>query len=337
VPVTARLPSMPKYSYGGQALVEGVLMRGRDAIAVAMRHPDGRIVWASEPLQSGFRGSRLAKLPLIRGLVVLYETLIVGSRWLVRSAGLQAADEGVELGKGGIAIMLLITMGLVIGLFFLLPLFVASVTTQGQSDFLQHLVEGFVRVALFIGYLLIISRAGDVKRVFQYHGAEHMTIHALEHGDPLNVNAVRRYPTAHQRCGTEFLVVVIILSILAFSLIGRQEPLIMIVSRILLIPVIAAVGYEILRFGARHRGNPIIKALFLPGIWVQMITTKQPTDDMIEVAIVSMEEALRADGETLPEDAGVLARVPLESIERAGARREGPATPEPAETPPAAS
>jgi uncharacterized protein YqhQ len=328
---------MPKYSYGGQALVEGVLMRGRDAIAVAMRHPDGRIVWASEPLQSGFRGSRLAKLPLIRGLVVLYETLIVGSRWLVRSAGLQAADEGVELGKGGIALMLLITMALVIGLFFLLPLFVASVTTQGQSDFLQHLVEGVVRVALFIGYLLVISRAGDVRRVFQYHGAEHMTIHALEHGDPLNVNQVRKYPTAHQRCGTEFLVVVIILSILAFSLIGRQEPLIMIVSRILLIPVIAAVGYEILRFGARHRGNPIIKALFLPGIWVQMITTKQPTDDMIEVAIVSMEEALRADGETLPEDAGVLARVPLESVERAAPRLEGPATPEPAETPPAAS
>jgi uncharacterized protein YqhQ len=328
---------MPKYSYGGQALVEGVLMRGRDAIAVAMRHPDGRIVYASEPLQTSFRGSRIAKLPLIRGLVVLYETLIVGSRWLVRSAGLQAADEGVELGKGGIAIMLLITLALVIGLFFLLPLFVASVTTQGQSDFLQHLVEGIVRVALFIGYLLVISRAGDVRRVFQYHGAEHMTIHALEHGDPLNVNEVRKYPTAHQRCGTEFLVVVIILSILAFSLIGRQEPLIMIISRILLIPVIAAIGYEILRFGARHRGNPIIKALFLPGIWVQAITTKQPTDDMIEVAIVSMEEALRADGETLPEDAGVLARTPLEAVERAGARREGPATPEPAETPPAAS
>ena len=328
---------MPRYSYGGQALVEGVLMRGRDAIAVAMRHPDGRIVWAAEPLESGFRGSRIAKLPFIRGLVVLYETLIVGSRWLVRSAGLQAADEGVELGKGSVAIMLLITMALVIGIFFLLPLFIASATTAGQSDFLQHLVEGIVRVVLFIGYLLLISRAGDVKRVFQYHGAEHMTIHALEHGDPLNVNAVRKYPTAHQRCGTEFLVVVIVLSILAFSLIGRQEPVVMVTSRILLIPAIAAVGYELLRFGARNRGNPIVKALFLPGIWVQMITTKQPTDDMIEVAIVSMEEALRADGESLPEDAGVLARVPLEAVEAVGVRREGPSTPEPAEPPPATS
>jgi len=136
--------------------------------------------------------------------------------------------------------------------------------------------------------------------VFQYHGAEHMTIHALEAGDPLTTEKVRQYPTAHPRCGTEFLVIVIILSILAFSLIGRQEPLLMVASRIALIPVIAALGYEILRFGARHRGNAIIRALYLPGIWVQMITTKQPTDDQIEVAIVSMEQALQADGEAVP-------------------------------------
>ena len=328
---------MPKYSYGGQALVEGVLMRGRDAIAVALRHPDGRIVWAAEPLQSGFRGKRVAKLPFVRGLVVLYETLIMGSRWLVRSASLQAADEGVELGKGSIALMLLITMGAVIGIFFLLPLFIASATTGGQGDFVQHLVEGLVRVALFIGYLLLISRAGDIKRVFQYHGAEHMTIHALEHNDPLTVNEIRKYPTAHQRCGTEFLVVVIILSILAFSLVGKQDAVAMVLSRIILIPVIAAVGYEILRFGAKHRGNPIIKALFLPGIWVQMITTKQPTDDMIEVAIVSMEEALRADGEPLPADSGYLPRTPLELVEPAKARREGSTAPEPAEPPPAST
>ena len=328
---------MPKYSYGGQALVEGVLMRGRDAIAVALRHPDGRIVWAAEPLQSGFRGKRIAKLPFVRGLVVLYETLIVGSRWLVRSAGLQAADEGVELGKGSVAVMLLITMSAVIGIFFLLPLFVASATTGGQSDFVQHLVEGLVRVLLFIGYLLLISRAGDIKRVFQYHGAEHMTIHALEHNVPLRVAEIRKFPTAHQRCGTEFLVVVIILSIIAFSLVGKQDAIAMVASRILLIPVIAAVGYEILRFGAKHRGNLIIKALFLPGIWVQMITTKQPTDDMIEVAIVSMEEALRADGEPALPESGYLPRTPLETVEAELALRKKAATPEPAEPPPAAT
>jgi uncharacterized protein YqhQ len=289
-------------------------MRGRDAIAVALRHPNGNIVYAQERLDTGFHGSRIAKLPFVRGLVVLYETLIVGSRWLVRSAGLQAADDGVELGKGSVAIMLLITFAAVIGIFFLVPLFVASATTGGQGDFVQHLIEGFVRVALFIGYLLLISRAGDVRRVFQYHGAEHMTIHALEHGDPLTTENIRRYPTAHQRCGTEFLVIVIILSIFAFALIGRQEPLAMILSRVALIPVIAAVGYEILRFGAKHRGNPLIRALYLPGIWVQMITTKQPTDDQIEVAIVSMERALEADGEEIPVGSADLANEPLDKV-----------------------
>ena len=317
---------MARYTYGGQALVEGVLMRGRDAIAVAFRHPSGRIVWAQERLDSGFHGSRPAKLPFVRGLVVLYETLIVGSRWLVRSAGLQVEDEGVELGKGGIAVMLIVTLAVVVGIFFLLPLFVASATTGGQGDFAQHIVEGVVRVALFIGYLLLISRAGDVSRVFQYHGAEHMTIHALEHNDPLTVENVRKYPTAHQRCGTEFLVIVIILSILAFSLIGKQDPVLMVLSRIALIPVIAAVGYEILRFGAKHRGNPIIRALYLPGIWVQMITTKQPTDDQIEVAIVSMEQALLADNETDPEGSADFPREPLDpSRSRASVQVQPPA------------
>ncbi len=292
-------------------------MRGRNAIAVALRHPDGRIVWATERLDSGFHGSRWARFPFVRGLVVLYETLIVGTRWLVRSAGVAASEEGVELGKGPVALMLLITFGLAIGIFFLLPLLLASATTGSvKSDIAQHLVEGLIRVAMFLGYLILISRAGDVRRVFQYHGAEHMTIHALEHGDPLEPAAVRQYPTAHQRCGTEFLVIVVMLSILAFSLVGKQTPVIMVGSRILLIPVIAAVGYELLRLGARHRKNPVVHALLLPGIWVQKITTKQPTDDMIEVAIVSMEQALIADGEALPEGAGTLAREPLDGMPR---------------------
>jgi uncharacterized protein YqhQ len=298
---------MPRYSYGGQALIEGVLMRGRDAIAVALRHPDGRIVYATERLDSGVHGARWTKLPFLRGLVVLYETLFVGTRWLVRSASLQAAgtgedgDEGVELGKGSIALMLGLTLVAGVGIFFLLPLLIASVTTANiQNGLVQHLVEGVIRVAIFLGYLLLIAQAEDVRRVFQYHGAEHMTIHALEAGDPLVVDAVRKYPTAHPRCGTEFLVVVIALSIVAFSLVGRTDPVTMVGSRIALIPVIAAVGYEILKWGAKHRGNPIVRAIMYPGILVQKITTRQPTDDMIEVAIVSMEQALQADGETLP-------------------------------------
>jgi uncharacterized protein YqhQ len=303
---------MPRFTYGGQALIEGVMMRGRDAVAVALRHPDGRIVWATERLESGFRGKRAAKAPFVRGLVVLYETLVMGTRWLVRSAGLQAEDEGVEIGKSGVALMLGITAVLGIGLFFILPLVVATFTAgQIENDIVQHLVEGLVRVLIFIAYLAVISRTPDIHRVFQYHGAEHMTIHALEHDDPLRPDAIRKYPTAHPRCGTEFLVVVILLSILAFSLVGRQSPVVMIASRILLIPVIAAVGYEILRLGARHRGNPVIRVLMYPGILVQMITTKEPTDDMIEVAIVAMEETLRADGEPVPDGGLGLARAPM--------------------------
>jgi uncharacterized protein YqhQ len=296
---------MPRFNYGGQALIEGVLMRGRDAIAVAFRHPDGRIVWATERLDSGFHGTRWSRLPFVRGLVVLYETLVVGTRWLIRSASIQAEEEGVELGRWSVALMLGITAVLGIGVFFLLPLFVASVTAGDiENGLVQHLFEGLIRVAIFLGYLVLIAQMPDIRRVFQYHGAEHMTIHALEHDDPLEPAAVRRYPTAHPRCGTEFLVVVIALSILAFSLVGRQDAVVMVGSRILLIPVIASVGYELLRLGARYRANPVVRAIMWPGILVQMITTRQPTDD-------TMEGALRADGEVAPAGAARLARDPL--------------------------
>ncbi len=262
---------------------------------------------------------------------------MVGTRWLVRSANVQASEEGVELGKGSIALMLGLTLAAGIGIFFLLPLFIASVTIQGPDHgFLQSLIEGLIRVAIFLGYLVLISRSPEIGRVFQYHGAEHMTIHALEAGDPLVVGAVRKYPTAHQRCGTEFLVVVILLSIIAFSLVGRQEPLVMIASRILLIPVIAAVGYEILRFGARHRKNPIMKVLLYPGLLVQMITTKQPTDDMIEVAIVSMEQALVADGEVVPAGSGDFDSRPMDLPAPADTVTDvpAPAAPPPPAVPP---
>ena len=304
---------MARFTYGGQALIEGVLMRGRDAIAVAFRHPDGRIVWAAEPLRTGPHGWRLAKAPLVRGLVVLYETLVVGTKWLVRSANLQASGEGVELGRGAVVLMLGLTLVLGVGVFFLLPLWVASVAASNvQAGWVQQLLEGVVRVAIFLGYLALIARTPDIRRVFEYHGAEHMTIHALEAGDPLTVGAIRKYPTAHPRCGTEFLVVVIILSILLFSLVGRQDATVMVGSRIVLIPVIAALGYELLRFGARYRANPVVKAIMAPGILVQMITTKEPSDDQIEVAIVSMEQALEADGEAVPPDSEVPEREPME-------------------------
>jgi uncharacterized protein YqhQ len=308
---------MARFNYGGQALIEGVLMRGRNAIAVAFRHPDGHIVWASEPLNSGPHAWRLAGAPFVRGLIVLYETLVVGTRWLIRSANVQVGEDE-ELGKGTVALMLGFTAVVGIGIFFILPLVVATFTTSNaKGDVAQHLVEGLVRVALFLGYLAVISRTPDIARVFQYHGAEHMTIHALESGNPLTTANVRRYPTAHPRCGTEFLVVLIALSIVAFSLVGKQEPLVMVGSRIVLIPVLAAVGYEILRWGAKHRANPIVKAIMWPGILVQMITTKQPTDAQIEVAIVSMQQAMEADGETVPDGSDQPERSPLDPVEPA--------------------
>jgi uncharacterized protein YqhQ len=326
---------MARFSYGGQALIEGVLMRGRDVIAVALRHPDGRIVWADEKLAVGFRATRWARLPFVRGLVVLYETLVVGTRWLVRSAGVAAVEDlapaapavssaptaspvvpapaadSAELGKGAIALMLGLTLVFGIGLFFFVPLLLAKAIAGGQSGYVERAVEGVIQVVIFLGYLSLIGRTSDVRRTFQYHGAEHMSIHALEAGDPLTVEAIRKYPTAHPRCGTEFLVVVILVSIVVFSLVGRQEIPIMVASRIVLIPVIAGISYELLRFGARHRGSRIVRWLFQPGIWVQKITTKQPTDDMLEVAIVSLEQALLADGEELPAGGNRIGRSPM--------------------------
>jgi uncharacterized protein YqhQ len=352
---------MAKFQYGGQALIEGVLMRGRNALAVAIRHPEGDIVWATERLDLGLRARRAMKLPFVRGLVLLYDTLVTGTRWLVRSATIQALaleeaeqrktppgssaamsvlstvlraplawivgaeesgepahysdpDAGAEpaapsaaeqgLGRGyGVAIggMLIVTFAIGIGIFFLLPLFLAQATVGRINQGLGlQLTEGAIRVVIFVGYLLLIGRAADVRRTFQYHGAEHMSIHTLEGGDPLTVEAARKYPTAHPRCGTEFLVVVLIVSIVAFALVGSLPPLWLVVSRVILIPVIAAVSYEILQFGARHRQYTLVRTLWSPGIWVQMITTKLPSDDMIEVAIVSLEHALLADGGDVP-------------------------------------
>ena len=369
---------MARFQYGGQALIEGVLMRGRNVLAVALRHPDGSIVWATERLDLGLRARRAMKLPLLRGLVVLYDTLVTGTRWLVRSATVQALaledgeakggpagpaallqtlailavapivgavtsdDDGSDhsdpgapaagtrgatgkpgaeegLGKGYTAAvggMLLFALLLGVGIFFLLPLFIAQATV-GRVDqgFGLQLSEGLIRVVIFIGYLLLVGRAADVRRTFEYHGAEHMSIHALEAGDPLTVEAARRYPTAHPRCGTEFLVVVLIVSILAFAVVGKLSPLWLVVSRVILVPVIAAVSYEVLQLGARNRRYALVRWLWSPGIWVQKITTRQPTDDMIEVALVSLQRALLADGNEIPAGSAVLACRPLSADE----------------------
>jgi uncharacterized protein YqhQ len=317
---------MARTDFGGQALLEGVLMRGRTAVGVAMRHPDGSIVSAAEPLNSVLHRNRFARAPFMRGIVLLYETLVIGTRWLMKSGSVQAEGEGEEMGRGTIAVTLVVTLALAVGLFVLLPLFLADATTRvtlgPDQALVQHLVEGLIRVAIFIGYLLLVSRSAEIRRTFQYHGAEHMTIHALEHEDPLDVEHVRQYPTAHPRCGTEFLVIFIILSILMFSLLVGQSLLVSIVGRILLVPVIASIAYELLRFGARHRDKAWLRWLYLPGIWLQGITTKQPDDSMIEVAIASMREALAANNEQAPAGSFDPPRRPIPLGAKKGAKEQ---------------
>ena len=260
---------MARFAYGGQALLEGVLMRGRDAIGVAVRGPDGRIFAAQEPLNSILHRNRFARAPFFRGIVVLYETLVIGTRWLMRSGSLAAAGEGVAMGRGTLAVTFATTIG-----------------DRGRAVRAAAAVPGAERHERghprrpgpgpapgrgphprrhLRGLPAGRQPLREIRRVFQYHGAEHMTIHALEHDDPLTIERIRRYPTAHPRCGTEFLVVFIIVSILLFSLLAGMALWIAIVGRILLIPVVAAVSYEILRWGAQHRQNWAVRWLFLPG------------------------------------------------------------------------
>lgn len=298
-------------------------MRGRDAIGVAVRGPDGQIFAGQEPLNSILHRNRFARAPFFRGVVVLYETLVIGTRWLMKSGSLAAAGEGVNFGGKAIAVTLLLTLGLAVGLFVLLPLVVAQGgvslligdVSGGLEAFLVHILEGLVRVGIFVGYLLLISRSSEIGRVFRYHGAEHMTIHTLEADLPLTVENVRRYPTAHPRCGTEFLVIFILVSILVFSMLAGMELWMAILGRILLVPVIAAVAYEVLKWGAKRREHSIWRWLFLPGIWLQKITTKQPDDSMIEVAICSMQEALAANGDSAPAGSWDPPREPIPEVD----------------------
>jgi uncharacterized protein YqhQ len=337
--------------------MEGIYMRGKDSIGVAVRGPDGQIFAGQERLDSVLHRNRFARAPLFRGVVVLYETLVIGTKWLMKSGSLAAAGEGVAFGGKAIAVTMLFTIALAVGLFVLMPLLVAQGGVSllfgevdgGLKSFVVHILEGLIRIGVFIGYLALVSRSTEIGRVFQYHGAEHMTIHTLEAEQPLVVENVRKWPTAHPRCGTEFLVIFIIVSILLFSLLAGMDLWIAILGRILLVPVIAAVSYEVLKFGAARRDKGLWRMLFLPGIWVQKITTKQPDDSMIEVAICAMQESLAANGDVAPAgswdpvrepmpDAGELARemgARIEAEERAaesGTTGEHPATAAEAET-----
>ena len=289
------MSSPNRATYGGQAVLEGVMIRGQRFACVAVRRPNGLIALKSDPLGVFFTG-RLRRLPVVRGVTVLAETLVLGMRALTWSANVGIEEEGSEMGAGGVALTMALALLFAIGLFFMVPLF-ASRPFEGiaGSDVLSNVVEGIIRLGVFLAYIFLIGRMEQIRRVFMYHGAEHMTVHAQENGVPLEVGSIRRYPTAHPRCGTAFLLVVMIVAIAVFALIPREPLWWLVLSRIVLIPVIAALSYEVVRFSGFHADNPFVRVIMTPTLVLQALTTRQPDDDQIEVAVAAMNHALEAD------------------------------------------
>ena len=289
------MSSQNKPTYGGQAVLEGVMIRGQRFACIAVRRPDGSIALKADPLSQLFTGP-LRQLPVVRGVLVLAETLVLGMRALTWSANVAIEEEGEELGAGGVALTMAVALLFAIGLFFLVPL-AASRPFEGLagSDVISNVLEGVIRLAVFLAYIYAIGRMEQIRRVFMYHGAEHMTVHAQEDGVPLDAAAVRQYPTAHPRCGTAFLMVVMVVAIAVFAFTGREPLWWLVSSRIVLVPVIAAIGYEVIRFSGAHAGNPLVKLITAPSLALQSLTTRQPDDDQIEVAVAAMSHALAAD------------------------------------------
>jgi uncharacterized protein YqhQ len=288
-----------QFNYGGQAVIEGVMMRGRKVFAVAVRAPDSTIVLHSATLTNPLYTARWAQLPLLRGLTLLWDTMGLGVRALTYSANVSLADEAQPVAFGGPAVWgtLAFSLLVAVGVFFVLPSFVIGLfDAQIASDVLTNILEGALRLALLIGYLLLAGKVPDVARVFQYHGAEHKTINAYEAGAVLTPQSVQRFSLTHPRCGTGFLLIVVVLSIFAFAWLGRPPLVLRLLSRVVLIPVVATFAYELIRFGAAYYGNPIVRVIMAPSMALQRLTTRQPDDSMVEVSIVALRSVLAAEG-----------------------------------------
>jgi len=302
---------MAQFYYGGQAVVEGVMMRGRRQVDVAVRKSDGQIVHHNEELPQTLYRSTLAKLPLIRGLVVLWEMLILGTRMLLWSANVQVEDEIQEEIPGYLLpVMMLLSLGFAVGFFFLAPLFLVNRIPTGHDTILKNALEGIIRLGLLIAYLSVLGRVKSLQRVFQYHGAEHKAINAYEAGAPLTPESVQRFSLRHIRCGTAFLLWVMIISVVVFSVLGRGDIVWTIASRVILIPVIAAVSYEILRLGARFYDVAVVRWIMTPGLWLQALTTRQPEDAQVECAIAALQRVVAADSEEVTATSSMAQRVP---------------------------
>ena len=289
----------PEFSYGGQAVIEGVMIRGQNHYSLAVRREDGTITHLQEPLNTYFTG-KLRKIPLIRGFLALLETLNLGIKALNQSATLamvdQTAEGQKEMSPWVLAMTLAISLIIGIGIFFVVPqLIVTPIHSIVQSDILINVIEGLLRLVILVGYIWVISFMENIKRVFCYHGAEHMAVHTYEAGLALEISNVRKFGTPHPRCGTAFLLTVVLVSIIAFMFLGWPELHWRIISRIALLPVIAAISYEFIRFSGLHQTWWIARQMAVPGLILQRLTTRQPDDSQIEVAISAMEAAIAAD------------------------------------------
>ena len=284
---------MAEFHYGGQAVMEGVMMRGQKHMATVVRRSNGELVNNTQLVPSLYTG-RLRTVPLVRGITVLVEALALGIKTLMYSANVALEEEGEKMEGWPVWLVMAFSLTIAIALFFLTPLFITRLFDV-ESTVLFHLIEGVIRLAFFIAYLWLISLMPDIKRVFAYHGAEHKTVNAYEAGVPLEVEAVKEHSKAHVRCGSSFMFMVMLVAILVFSLIGRPTLWLMVLSRILLVPVIAALSYELVYFTARHTDNPFVKVIIAPGLWLQSMTTREPDDGQIEVGIAALKLVLDAE------------------------------------------
>lgn len=283
---------MPKeiLSVGGQAVIEGVMMRSKDKVAIAVRNPKNKIESKIIPIKYGPTTAKLIKIPIIRGVIMLWETLSLGFKALQYSANVATGEEEDASFKE-MATLIIISAAFGVGLFILAPLFLTKLITK-QNGLVFNLIDGIIRIGILLSYLLIISLFADVRRIFQYHGAEHMAVATFEAKKKLIVKNVRKYSRLHPRCGTNFLLIVFIVSIIVFSFVNSPSIAVKFFSRIILVPLIAGISYEFLKFGGKYNNNPIVMLFLLPGLGLQLITTRKPDDRQIEVAIASLKKAL---------------------------------------------
>lgn len=311
------------FNYGGQAVIEGVMMRGSKALAVAVRNPEGEIVIHTEPLNTRIYGGRIARVPFVRGLTLLWDALGLGIKSLMFSADVALDEETEPGGEPAKAFegpaqwgTILLSLSFSILLFFVLPTFVAHQTAVwlhlGESQLIENGIEGLIRLALLIGYVWAIGLMPDIKRLYGYHGAEHKTINAYEAGADLTPASVAKFSLEHPRCGTAFLLTVVVISILIYSVLPSMGLLLRIVSRIVLLPVIAGIAYEFLRFTAAHQDKAIIRLITKPNLALQRLTTREPDEGMLEVGIAAFQQVLAYEqSQQAAPDATIITNTPV--------------------------